>query len=206
MLGGIGDALDDIPFDIGSAVVVDDVAFRILVPDYYNILGEFVRHGVDVHFPAASPDLERFGTERCESGDQRWRLRIFVGWNRPVLDGFDVVLANVVGTVGDQSREFDELNDEMLDLLHSDRIQVDREQIALAGISGELLLEVLDSPDEPHGDIWFPLVDLIERGVVSIPSQYRADYERWNGLAQGNVAATLLVYLTPNYVPTVGTC
>lgn len=202
MLDDIADTLDDIDFDLGAAVVVDDVTFRLLVPDYYNILGEFTQHGLDVHFPASSPDLQRFGHDRCEDGEERWRLNIVVGGNRPTLDALDVVLADI--SRADYRDELIALDQQMLQRVYSGEIEVDRDALPAAGLAGQLMTAILDTPDEPHSDLWFSLFVLVEEGIVDVPPQLRGEYRRWSDLARANIASNVLVILRPNYFPTDG--
>jgi hypothetical protein len=204
MLEQIDQNLDALTFDLGSAVVLDDATFRLLIPDYYNIVGEMTLNGVDVHFADGSPDLERFGAERCETGDEKWRLKVVVGAGRPELTRWDVVLAKVDGPDESEVVEFNRLNDEMLDLLQAGEIELDREALPSAGVPGEQILAILDAPKDTSGDLWFHLFVLVEEATATVPRHHVAAYERWSDLARAKIASHLLVYLTPNYFPTTG--
>ncbi len=48
----------------------------------YIMLTEFQRTGVEFVFPEDSPNVRRFGEDRCMSGNERWRLRTEFG--RPI--------------------------------------------------------------------------------------------------------------------------
>jgi hypothetical protein len=206
LLEQIGPSLAVLDFDTGPAIVVENPSFRLLTPDYYNIIAELTRSGLDVHFPIGSDDLQRYGTERCETGDERWRLRIVVGAQRPELSNLDVVLATTDGPPASVDSEFDELNAEILGLVTQGSIHIDRSALADAGFAGTGMLRVLDSPEDRHRDLWFYLFPLLESGVAVAPPQHRGTIDRWTTLARASIAGHTLVYMTPNYFPPADTC
>lgn len=205
MLDDLRTRLDDAleRLDVGPAVVVVPTTFRLAIPDFYNILGVIRSAGLDLHFPEASDDLHRFGEGRCETGRERWRLKIVVGANRPELSGFDVLLARTDPTSAAASDELASTRAAMLDRLRAGAFQLALDDDADTGPHAELR-RILADPAGAHPDLWYSLPALVRSGDATIPAGSNSAYDRWLDLEVAHVGESLLVFLTPNYYPQDG--
>jgi hypothetical protein len=201
VVGQMRQQLADLPFAIDAPIVVDGVEARVAVDDYYNMLAELTRAGFDFHFVDGAGDLNRFGTERCETGDERWRLRVVVGHARPQLTKWDFVLGQTDGPSGDVQRELDVLRTQVLERLRAGEITIDGEELDDPDGQGQQLVQALAKPTPVPAQVWLPLSVLDGRDSVHVPPSYQADWERWLDLEYADLASHLLVYLTPNYFP-----
>jgi hypothetical protein len=204
LLEEIAQNLEAVTSSIGTAVLVEPTDSRLLFPDYYNVLGVLLRHGVDVHFPVGSDDLHRFGQDRCEDGTERWRLRMVVGPDRPAVGPRDIVLGQRDGPLPAAAVEVWLLRSRMSDWLVEGVFGIDEQRLTGAGRAGTEIRRLRELPGWPHADLWLYLPALVDEGIVSVPSDLRAAYDRWLELERSTLAVDLLVYLTPNWVPARG--
>jgi hypothetical protein len=204
LLEEIAQNLEAVTSDLGKAVLVEPTDMRLLFPDYYNVLGVLVRHGLDVHFPIGSDDLNRFGDERCEDGTERWRLRMVVGPDRPTVGPRDIVLGQRNGMRPAASVELWLLRSRVNEWLVDGAFRIDEGRLADAGETGTQIRRIRGVPGWPHADLWFYLPTLVDDGIASVPSDLRTPYNRWLELERSTLAVDLLVYLTPNWVPARG--
>ena len=204
LLEEIATKLDSLRFDIGDAVVVEPSEQRLLIPDYYSILGVLVRQGIDVHFPSGSDDLSRFGGDRCENGTESWRLRVVVGTPRPETGDWDVVLAQRNGMRPAAAAELWILRSRVNSWLADGLFDIDPGRLDDAGVPGAEVKRILGVPGWPHADLWFYLPILVESRIARVPSGHAAEFERWLDLERSTLAVDLIVMISPNWLPENG--
>lgn len=208
LLEEIGTNLDALDVELGAAVVVEPVQLRVFAIDYYNIIGELTRRGIDVHFPRDDVDRQRFGADRCEQPDDRWRLRIVIGSFRPEPEPADRVLADRRGPDQTSARRLQELRDQVAAELAEGSFRVDIERLDEAGTAGESLAAMLSGPDRPvaGGDLFFAVPGVVDRGLATVRAGFEDTYDHWLDAERGATASNVLVYLVPNYFPVESPC
>jgi hypothetical protein len=208
LLDEVGRRLDQLEVELGDAVVVEPVELRVLVVDYYGILGELTSRGIDIHFPASDPNLQRFGTERCEQPDDLWRLRIIVGRDRPPIGDLELVLADLPGPDRTAAARLLNLRTEVATALTDGAFLVRTNRVAELGAAGAVLRRLLTMPADrvQLDELFFALPAAVDRGLAAVPAGLAPTYDDWVASEQGATAAELLVYLTPNYFPVTSPC
>jgi hypothetical protein len=190
-VGAIRDGLD-------GAVVVEPVADRLLVPDYYNVIAVLRAHGIDVHFAPGSDDLHRFGFARCETGSERFRLHVVVGPPPARLPAGSSILLETPGLSARAVDEARMLDREMEALFDRGAFAVDRSRLDELGGSGHELRRMLDQPGESHGMLFRYLGTAVDSGVASVPEGYDHAFVRWRALYSALYTAKYSVFVTPN--------
>jgi hypothetical protein len=197
-LDRLGDRVDAIRGELGQAVVIEPSDDRLLAPDYYNVLGVLRDRDIDVHFVRGSHDLFRFGSDRCEDGQERARLHVVVGPPPAELPGGSTVLLETPGPAAELVDEARSLDREMEALFDRGAFRLVAGRLDELGPAGSGLRAILERPGEPHPLLWSYLGTAVDAGAARVPEGYERAFSRWQELYFVLYTAKYSVYVTPN--------
>ena len=146
----------------------------------YIMLTEFQRTGVEFVFPEDSPNVRRFGEDRCMSGNERWRLRTEFGRPLPQPRRGEKLLAAVDLLPPDEAAELDALDARFGDALRAGLLTIDPGLVAYIGRTMPPDLDrVIATAGRPATGLATPISALEVWGTVTIDESVRDDWRRW---------------------------
>ena len=184
--------------DVTGPVVVDYSRSTFGTYVGYVLLAELQRAGVEFTFDAEDLNLNRFGRQRCEQGDAVNRIVLADAGGDPVARDGETVLAHVDAFTDADRAELIDLDRRFGDWLRDGSVEFDLgglEYFAGGPLPG--LDAVLTTPGQPATGLARTLAPWQAWGLIHMPRDLRAAFERWIDLHTRSVLEDVTILLAP---------